>query len=91
MSLTLERGVPQEERRKVPPGALDWDAARIFLEVVRSGSFRSAAERLELSETIHFLARVALAKYRYLSGAVVCTALMGISAGMFVVLRPTLH
>jgi DNA-binding transcriptional LysR family regulator len=27
----------------------DWDAARVFLEVVRCGSFRSAAERLELS------------------------------------------
>jgi DNA-binding transcriptional LysR family regulator len=27
----------------------DWDSARIFLEVVRSGSFRSAAERLSLS------------------------------------------
>lgn len=27
----------------------DWDAARIFLEVVRCGSFRSAAERLGLS------------------------------------------
>ncbi|MGJ4943752.1 LysR family transcriptional regulator [Bradyrhizobium sp. HKCCYLS1011] len=27
----------------------DWDAARIFLEVARSGSFRSAAERLSLS------------------------------------------
>jgi len=27
----------------------DWDAARIFLEVVRCGSFRSAAERLNLS------------------------------------------
>jgi DNA-binding transcriptional LysR family regulator len=50
MSLTLERGVPQEERRNVSLGGLtDWDAARIFLEVVRSGSFRSAAERLDLS------------------------------------------
>src|SRR5215468_11936283 len=50
MSLTLERGVPQEERRKVSIGGLtDWDAARIFLEVVRCGSFRSAAERLGLS------------------------------------------
>src|SRR2546425_6710541 len=50
MSLTLERGVPQEERRPVFLGGLtDWDAARIFLEVVRCGSFRSAAERLELS------------------------------------------
>jgi DNA-binding transcriptional LysR family regulator len=37
----------------VPKAALanltDWDSARIFLEVVRSGSFRSAAERLSLS------------------------------------------
>src|SRR5690242_14215877 len=50
MSLALERGVPQEERRKVSLGGLtDWDAARLFLEVVRSGSFRSAAERLDLS------------------------------------------
>ena len=50
MSLELERGVPQEERRNVSFGSLtDWDAARIFLEVVRSGSFRSAAERLGLS------------------------------------------
>src|SRR2546425_12675045 len=50
MSLTLERGVPQEERRPVFLGGLsDWDAARIFLEVVRCGSFRSAAERLSLS------------------------------------------
>ena len=50
MRLDLERGVPQEERHKVALGSLtDWDAARVFLEVVRCGSFRSAAERLELS------------------------------------------
>src|ERR1700716_1096986 len=50
MRLVLERGVPQEERHKVTVGSLtDWDAARVFLEVVRCGSFRSAAERLELS------------------------------------------
>jgi DNA-binding transcriptional LysR family regulator len=50
MSLTLERGVPQEERRNLSLGGLtDWDAARIFLEVVRCGSSRSAAERLDLS------------------------------------------
>ena len=50
MRLALERGVPQEERQKVALGSLtDWDAARIFLEVVRCGSFRSAAERLDLS------------------------------------------
>ena len=50
MRLVLERGVPQEERHRVALGGLaDWDTARTFLEVVRSGSFRSAAERLDLS------------------------------------------
>src|SRR6476619_2365239 len=50
MRLALEGGVPQGERHKAAIGSLtDWDAARIFLEVVRSGSFRSAAERLDLS------------------------------------------
>src|SRR6266581_405442 len=50
MHLAVKRGVPQEERQKVPLGSLtDWDAARIFLEVTRCGSFRSAAERLGLS------------------------------------------
>jgi DNA-binding transcriptional LysR family regulator len=40
----------QEERPKTNlSGLSDWDAARIFLEVVRCGSFRSAAERLSLS------------------------------------------
>jgi len=50
MHLAVERGVPLEERRRVALGSLtDWDAARIFLEVARCGSFRSAAERLGLS------------------------------------------
>src|SRR3979409_1754898 len=50
MRLALERGVPQEERHKVAIGSLtDWAAGRVFLEVVRCGSFRAAAERLELS------------------------------------------
>src|SRR3984957_8409767 len=56
MRPVLDRGVPQEERHKVALGSLtDWDAARVFLEVVRCGSFRSAAERLELS--INFVRR----------------------------------
>ena len=47
MSIVLERGVPQEERQTEKLQRLpDWDVARIFLEVVRCGSFRSAAERL---------------------------------------------
>ena len=49
MHLAVERGVPLEERKAVTAGLPDWDSARIFLEVVRSGSFRSAAERLGLS------------------------------------------
>ena len=50
MRPVLDRGVPQEERHRAALGSLtDWDAARIFLEVVRCGSFRSAAERLDLS------------------------------------------
>jgi hypothetical protein len=50
MRLMLERGVPHEEHNRAASGSLtDWDAARVFLEVVRCGSFRSAAERLELS------------------------------------------
>ena len=49
MHIAAERGVPQEERKIAPAGLTDWDAARIFLEVVRRGSFRSAADRLGLS------------------------------------------
>jgi DNA-binding transcriptional LysR family regulator len=50
MHLPTDRGVPSEERQRLAFGGLaDWDAARVFLEVARSGSFRSAAERLGLS------------------------------------------
>src|SRR6201981_3807053 len=49
MHLPTDRGVPLEERQGFTLGLADWDAARVFLEVARSGSFRSAAERLGLS------------------------------------------
>jgi DNA-binding transcriptional LysR family regulator len=50
MHLAVERGVPSEERRQVALNSLkDWDAARVFLEVARCGSFRSAADKLGLS------------------------------------------
>jgi DNA-binding transcriptional LysR family regulator len=50
MHLEMDRGVPLEERRRVALNSLkDWDAARVFLEVARCGSFRSAAEKLGLS------------------------------------------
>ncbi|WP_055490400.1 Pycsar system effector family protein [Streptomyces sp. TP-A0356] len=47
-------------------------------------------ERRELSRAIRFLARVALRKYRCLTGAVVCTTVMGVSAGLLVALCPLL-
>ena len=51
MQSTKERRVPNSEhalqgaRRIVP----DWEAVRISLEVVRKGSFRAAAEHLNIS------------------------------------------
>ncbi|GGW60078.1 Pycsar system effector family protein [Streptomyces caelestis] len=47
-------------------------------------------ERKELSQTIRFLSQVAVRKYRCVAAAVVCTAVMGASAGLLVVLRPLL-
>lgn len=56
MRAIAERGVPPGEHIGLGLGALtDWDAARIFLEVVRKGSFRSAAERLGFS--VNFVRR----------------------------------
>ena len=50
MHLAPEVRVPQEERDRAALDRLtDWDAARVFIEAVRRGSFRSAAERLEFS------------------------------------------
>jgi DNA-binding transcriptional LysR family regulator len=48
MRLVTKRGVLQSEHREARALA-DWDNARIFLEVVRRGSFRSAADRLRQS------------------------------------------
>ncbi|WP_420034419.1 hypothetical protein ACN2WE_19510 [Streptomyces sp. cg28] len=48
-------------------------------------------DRREFSQTIRFLARVALRKHRFLIGAVTGTALMGVSAGLTVVLGPVLR
>src|SRR3569833_118618 len=47
MHLAGRRGVLESERSTANPTSLgDWGNARIFLEVVRCGSFRAAAERL---------------------------------------------
>ena len=49
-----------------------------------------AADRRELSHTVRFLARVAVRKYRCLAGAVACTAVMGVAAGLGVILLPAM-
>jgi DNA-binding transcriptional LysR family regulator len=51
METIANRGVPQDEHQGIRPGAAapDWETVRTFLEVVRHGSFRSAAERLGTS------------------------------------------
>ena len=54
MHTPRERGVPSEERGQTSStrAALDWDSVRLFLEVARRGSFRSAAEHLQLSVNV---------------------------------------
>lgn len=49
-----DRGVPQGEHALLgePRAAPDWEAARLFLEVVRKGSFRAAADHLNLTVNV---------------------------------------
>jgi DNA-binding transcriptional LysR family regulator len=50
MQPKVKRGVPiTEHEDSAPQGHPDWDGIRIFLEVSRRGSFRSAAEHLGYS------------------------------------------
>jgi len=47
MQLNPERRVPlaEHEEQRIPRLISDWEAVRVFLDVVRCGSFRSASER----------------------------------------------
>jgi DNA-binding transcriptional LysR family regulator len=51
MRSAAQRGVPLQEQLEIGLNGrtLDWENVRIFLEVARHGSFRSAAESLDLS------------------------------------------
>jgi DNA-binding transcriptional LysR family regulator len=49
MHTIANRGGPQEARSGANQASPDWETVRTFLELVRYGSFRSAAERLGLS------------------------------------------
>ena len=48
MHSSEEQGVPQGEHALVvkPRRVPDWETVRIFLEVIRSGSFRAASDKL---------------------------------------------
>jgi DNA-binding transcriptional LysR family regulator len=50
MHLKQHRGVPREEHWEAPAAqSPDWESVRVFLLVIRHGSFRSAAEHLGIS------------------------------------------
>lgn len=54
MQPLVQRGVPLPERKESAPTSAtpDWESVRIFLEVVRRGSFRSASECLGQSVNV---------------------------------------
>src|SRR6202044_613125 len=52
MHTIANRGGPQDAHPGTGPASPDWESVRTFLELVRSGSFRSAAERLGLSPNV---------------------------------------
>jgi DNA-binding transcriptional LysR family regulator len=52
MRAKAEQGVPPEQHPRHKPQLTDWDAARVFLDVVRTGSFRAAAEQLGISVNV---------------------------------------
>ncbi|KNB50217.1 hypothetical protein [Streptomyces caatingaensis] len=63
-----------------------------FVHFASGGSLPAAedADTAELVLVLRFLARVAVVKYRCVTGAVACTAVTGASAGLWAVLRPLL-
>jgi DNA-binding transcriptional LysR family regulator len=52
MHTIVNRGGPQDAHPGTSPASPDWESVRTFLELVRYGSFRSAAERLGLSPNV---------------------------------------
>jgi DNA-binding transcriptional LysR family regulator len=52
MHTIANRGGPQDAHPGASPASPDWESVRTFLELVRYGSFRSAAEHLGLSPNV---------------------------------------
>lgn len=52
MRALATRGEPPQAHDRKPKSTPDWESIRIFMEVVRHGSMRSAAERMSLSFSV---------------------------------------
>ncbi len=72
-----------------PTGPNDYSFVRLAAASDPSPSTTAEDER-QLHAMIRFLSDVALRKYRCVTAAVVCTAVMGITAGLCLLLRPLL-
>ncbi|MFF8591992.1 Pycsar system effector family protein [Streptomyces sp. NPDC015220] len=78
-----------------PVGANDYSFVRLAAVPVESPLTAPAAadpdeDARQMRAMIRFLAEVALRKYRCVTAAVVCTAVMGTAAGLCLLLRPIL-
>ncbi|MGW6845680.1 Pycsar system effector family protein [Streptomyces sp. NPDC054958] len=78
-----------------PAGANDYSFVRLAATSdpppPATGVTTAAAEdERQLQAAIRFLSDVALRKYRWVTAAVVCTAVMGATAGLCLLLRPLL-
>ncbi|MFF4421397.1 hypothetical protein ACFY04_11520 [Streptomyces sp. NPDC001549] len=72
-----------------PAGPNDYSFVRLAAAPDPSPPVAAEDER-QLHAVIRFLSDVALRKYRYVTAAVVCTAVMGATAGLCLLLRPLL-
>ncbi|MFE1871942.1 Pycsar system effector family protein [Streptomyces sp. NPDC059496] len=73
-----------------PAGPNDYSFVRLAAASDPSPSTTTAEDERQLHAMIRFLSDVALRKYRCVTAAVVCTAVMGTTAGLCLLLRPLL-
>ncbi|MFG2482394.1 MULTISPECIES: Pycsar system effector family protein [Streptomyces] len=80
-----------------PTGANDYSFVRLAAASVSSPpttgvatGIATAEDERQLRAVVRFLSDVALRKYRCVTAAVVCTAVMGATAGLCLLLRPLL-
>ncbi|MGZ9933121.1 Pycsar system effector family protein [Streptomyces sp. NC-S4] len=73
-----------------PTGPNDYSFVRLAAAADPPPSATTAEDERQLHAMIRFLSDVALRKYRCVTAAVVCTAVMGTTAGLCLLLRPLL-